>query len=366
MEYAAECWKLNQKPHDHGDYWAPDHHGVHDVIHYDSPNICSSSITYMPDGEIGLVADLALIAQLAGMARERNRTFFIDDTYWNRGRWLDCFEDIRTTEPGPEPNCLPPPSEELVACPRLARHWVVTSHTAKFHLVHDFNEGYEDPYKQSVGRQRPILEMGRKSLMETIRPKQHIIDLIYQTRKTLREHPYVGVHIRRGDQAAMSWRYHKGYVPTHEYVNAIVTLLPDIKTVYIATDVLSAVAEFTELAPEEWNVHTLSATVGSEVEYPVDRETEGYFQKQWEEDIPNKERIALTRGMIVDLALVTGAWADDESVQPVAVVCTLSSHVCKLAAMTLGWERAMEEKRWVEIDNRGDIEPVWSAFQLYH
>ncbi|KZT56131.1 hypothetical protein CALCODRAFT_330657 [Calocera cornea HHB12733] len=367
MEYAAECWKLHQKPHKHGAFWAPGNHGVHDVLHTESPNVCSSSITYMLDGEIGLAADLALIAQIAGLARERNRTFFIDDTYWNRGSWLDYFEDVRLTQPGPEPGCLPPPANELVACPRLARHWVVTSHTAKFHMTHDFSEAYQDPYKHSVDRQRPIFETGRLSMSDTIRPTSVIGDLVHQARSALSKEPYIGVHIRRGDQPAMSWRYHKGYVPTSEYVSAVQQAVDelDIDSIYVSSDALSGLLEFSEGAREEWHIHASLATAGSQVEYSVDRETEGYFQNQWDY-IPDEERAALTRGMIIDLALVTGAWAKDESERPSTVICTLSSHVCRIAAMTLGWERSIEQKGWVEIDNRGDIEPVWDAFQLYH
>jgi len=338
------------------------------VIHSDKPGVCSSSITYLLDGEIGLAADLALISQLAGLARERNRTFFIDDTYWNRGSWLDYFEDVRLTQPGPEPHCLPPPANELVACPRLARHWIVTSHTAKFHMVHEFNEAYQDPYKQSVDRQRPIFEMGRLSLTNTIRPRSTMMSLIDEARSALHDKEYIGVHMRHGDQTAMSWRYHQGYVPTSEYVSAVnktIAALGNIKTIHVASDALRALTEFSEAAPEEWIIHTSLQTSGLSVEYSADRETEGYFQHQWD-DIPTEERAALTRGMVIDLAVVTGAWAKDDGALPAAVVCTLSSHVCKIAAMVLGWQRAMEQKGWVEIDNRGDIEPVWDAFKLYH
>jgi hypothetical protein len=53
-----------------------------------------------------------------------------------------------------------------------------------------------------------------------------------------------------------------------------------------------------------------------------------------------------------------------------------SSNVCKLAAVGLGWDRAFgkvdamglvdqEGKRWVEIDEQGQIRPVWHAFELF-
>ena len=56
------------------------------------------------------------------------------------------------------------------------------------------------------------------------------------------------------------------------------------------------------------------------------------------------------------------------------------SNFCKLAAVGLGWERAFgfatgdpartimdmddEAKRWVEIDNAGNVIPVWRAFEM--
>lgn len=91
--------------------------GPLDVLHHDeAPDyqlpegetaVCSATITYMLDGSVGLLADLALMAQVAALAREvyieslfefvvasltnvlqRNRTFLVDDTYWNRGKWV--------------------------------------------------------------------------------------------------------------------------------------------------------------------------------------------------------------------------------------------------------------------------------------
>jgi hypothetical protein len=54
-------------------YWTPDltnHIGPMDVYHVNEPDVCESSITYMLDGKVGLLADLALLAQTAALARE--------------------------------------------------------------------------------------------------------------------------------------------------------------------------------------------------------------------------------------------------------------------------------------------------------
>jgi hypothetical protein len=67
-EYRKECSKMKMF---HGGYWKEPPMGVMDVLHKDNdPRVCSSTITYMLDGKIGLLADLALMAQAAAFARE--------------------------------------------------------------------------------------------------------------------------------------------------------------------------------------------------------------------------------------------------------------------------------------------------------
>lgn len=76
FQYLTECTKLNRGYMSHGDYWDISPKGAIDTAHHDlsatggSSRICSSSITYMLDGTVGLTADLALIAQAAALARE--------------------------------------------------------------------------------------------------------------------------------------------------------------------------------------------------------------------------------------------------------------------------------------------------------
>ena len=76
LQYLAECKKLNSGYMRHGDYWDIGIMGVIDTAHHDPSatggkrSVCSSSITYMLDGTVGLTADLALMAQAAALARE--------------------------------------------------------------------------------------------------------------------------------------------------------------------------------------------------------------------------------------------------------------------------------------------------------
>jgi hypothetical protein len=81
-EYRDECHKLVGDFTSHGNYWSPHLHGLMDVPHPDdhdgqqgaSTKMCSSTITYQLDGNVGLLADLALMAQAAALAREVRET----------------------------------------------------------------------------------------------------------------------------------------------------------------------------------------------------------------------------------------------------------------------------------------------------
>ncbi|KAK7695085.1 hypothetical protein QCA50_002275 [Cerrena zonata] len=433
-EYLHECDKLMSGfVHHGGTYWGASSHEVKDVVHHDQlPNYnipehgpvrtCTKTITYQLDGHVGLLADLSLMAQVAGMAREQNRTFFIDDTYWNRGKWMDHFQDIRARQPGPEDGCRPPPPEELVACPRQARHWVINSRTAKFHLGHPFLEEYQDPYAHEINRMKPIFERAVGSFRTTIRPNAHNAALIRAAREEIvstlslpkherpsdpdpkdadpetivtRHHPdpYVAIHVRRGDKKASSFPHRGSYVPLEDYAAAThetwsrlfnndsispkADHFPSAPIAYIASDSHAAVDELKSAFPTSAAVFSLHTSTNSELRALASQKE--YVQKEFNEET-EEERIRLTRGMIVDFALLSGFWAWEGEIVPGATICTLSSTICKSAAVGLGFDRAFgfgdggdhymgdiddKHKRWVELDNKGSVSPEWEAFDLF-
>ncbi|KAG7099970.1 hypothetical protein E1B28_001763 [Marasmius oreades] len=387
-EYAAECRKMVGVWMENHGYWQIPPIGVKDVIHKSGPPVCSSTITYMLGGKVGLVADLALMAQAAALAQERNRTFLVDDTYWNRGKWKDHFEDVRVTQPGPEQGCQPPPPEELVACPRLARHWIINAGTAKYHFNHGFHEQYEDPYAHNLNRDKPVFETAHESLSTTIRPNAQLKALITAARKELSDlfeessTEYIAVHIRRGDNKASAWKYSSPgiQVPTQEFVDATsetwsrLNLSQSQISAHIASDSPAAIHEFSEALDKQWKVFSLSQSKDPNIKALASPEQ--YFQNNFEKLYDTEERVNLTRGIVVDLALLSGLWSDGE-IKPQAVVCTIPSSICKISAIGFGWEGAFGQvnelgdidqqgKRWVEIDEKSSIIPVWSAFNLFN
>jgi len=244
-----------------------------------------------------------------------------------------------------------------------------------------------------------------QSFQKTIRPNAQSAELIQLARQELSdkitEHyqnprslkgvqddgppmGYLGVHIRRGDRNP-SWHvYGQQYIPISDYVDAVVEswtrlgleLSADDQLVqpfvYIASDSPAAEEEFaSSFTPDR--VFSLSRSQREELR--VLASPGEYFQdnfKQLDEDV----RVQATRGMIVDFAVLSGAWADDGDLIPEGTVCTVSSVVCKAAAIGLGWKRAFGEvgdmgyvdkvnMRWIDVDSKGRIIPVWEAYQAY-
>lgn len=90
LEYKTECHNLMGEFTGSKKYWS----GEKDVVHHDQVDpgkypapeglptrICSKTITYMLDGHVGLLADLALMAQAAGLAREVNSLEYFVSTF---------------------------------------------------------------------------------------------------------------------------------------------------------------------------------------------------------------------------------------------------------------------------------------------
>ncbi|TFK68260.1 hypothetical protein BDN72DRAFT_798009 [Pluteus cervinus] len=446
-QYRDECAKLMHGYMSHGDYWNPplhtngeipdvEHHDVKPDSTYSLPEggvntVCKSTITYMLDGKVGLLADLALMAQVAALARERNRTFFIDDTYWNRGKWTDHFQPVQAGQPGPEPGCRAPPPEELVACPRLARHWVVNSRTVRYHLGHGFQNHYQDAYGRFLNRLRPIFDAGAASFTETIRPNALTAALIRAARQELKRVieqkqrqlfssiglentseedpdailPYVSVHVRRGDRKPKSYSFLGEKIPTKIYTDALTTVwnrivdekYPTIGTsdkealqssivVYFASDSPEALGEFREpflvaesesSAPPDQKKTPMvfSLWESNNPELRVLGSRGDYHQREFDE-LDEGARVRATRGMIVDFAMINGFWSWPGEVKPQAVVCAISSNICRVSAMGLGWDIAFggvntmgdwnnTGRGWIDVDLNGRVIPSWEAFELF-
>lgn len=184
---------------------------------------------------------------------------------------------------------------------------------------------------------KPIYNSSFISLTETIRPNAKNAALIRSTREELasilaenqpNDPHYIGVHIRRGDRHPSSWRYKEDYIPTPEYVQAVHTtslrlsLHPEVEMLmYIASDSPSAKAEFAKLLPSDTNLFSLSQS--RKLELQTIASPREYVQHEFD-DLEQEDRVKLTRGMIVDFAMLSGIWAWESDVVPKATVCTIT------------------------------------------
>jgi hypothetical protein len=185
------------------------------------------------------------------------------------------------------------------------------------------------------------------------------------------------------------------YVPTSEYVTAIKATqyrLPvlhnDGASVYIASDSPTAELEFANAYAGHF--FSLRRSASSEIRQLAS--TDDYNQTEFNK-LSDEERVRLTKGMVIDFALLSGAWAKQGDPAPRAGVCTkryflpmmnfrsvhdfsLSSNVCKMMAVGLGWDDAFgrvdemgdideDRKGWVEVEQKGTVVPVWTAFELF-
>jgi hypothetical protein len=174
-----------------------------------------------------------------------------------------------------------------------------------------------------------------ESFSETIRPNAQNAKLIRSAREEVNNiagtqqrnsHHYIGVHLRRGDRHAVSWRYHAGYVPISEYVEAVqdtsLRFLTQNETiaVYIASDSPSAEAELVDALPSNMPLFSLSRSQNPELRTLAS--SNDYVQVEFDK-LESEKRVNLTRGMVVDFALLNGMWAWNDDIIPKATVCTI-------------------------------------------
>lgn len=234
------------------------------------------------------------------------------------------------------------------------------------------------------------------SLTETIRPNAATAALIHNARTELASFlglhsddsttdQYQSIYVRRGDGLGSSWKYHDKHVPIEEYSaagNAAWNRLFRSEgntappAVYLASDDPDVFEELQSQLEPGSRIFSLSRSENSDLQNIASPAP--YFQDKFAE-LPEADRVRLTKGMIVDFALLSGLWAWHDDLKPGAVICGISSNVCKMAAVALDWDRAFgygfrddstgevnqAHARWIEVDQKGDISPPWKAFQLF-
>jgi len=175
-------------------------------------------------------------------------------------------------------------------------------------------------------------------LTETIRPNAATAALIHSARRELASFlglhsddsttdQYQSIYVRRGDGLGSSWKYHDKHVPIEEYSaagNAAWNRLFRSKgntappAVYLASDDPDVFEELQSQLEPGSRIFSLSRSGNSDLQNIASPAP--YFQDKFAE-LPEVDRVRLTKGMIVDFALLSGLWAWHDDLKPGAVIC---------------------------------------------
>ncbi|KAI0136542.1 hypothetical protein BJ170DRAFT_16385 [Xylariales sp. AK1849] len=360
--------------------------------------ICKTSLTFVLESpEAGLGPTLMMLWMAYGLAQKEKRAFFIDDSRWAYGEYTNIFKAP------PVPECNPPPRHEMLPCPHHARHLVASVATARETFGNSFDSEYERLERSDIDRERPMYDLARvgyEALFHLIDEDESYVDSRVQELRAKAKVPegnnndgtIVGVHVRHGDQHPFEYQYSATYMPLNMYTEAVGQILEDYHNASRpggGEDVVAKQHSFTVLASDDPEVYEASEFTGSlpaqqriklasvahikeanpdrTVMHKYVEETFGWeggffasmFWNLGRSTLNNADaadapltlapstettrlRSLIGRAYMMDLA-VLGKGSD-------VVVCTISAAGCRLIAVIMGWEKAMESGNWMNID----------------
>ena len=352
--------------------------------------VCLRSLTYVLESEdAGFGTALMGIWLAYGLAMKEKRAFFIDDRRWTYGAYTKFFA------PPPSPSCLPPPESQRVPCPHHATHLLVAAATTRWTFGHAFNEEFEDPRGMEVQRQRPTFAMmraGFEALFKLVPSDGNYVDQRVSTIQEMMDPGLsVGIQVRRGDKKPYDQTYAQKseYVPSRSYVDAahdelLHALAPDNETSFAlaVNNSRMVLASDDPAVYDEWefrgqlraqtrvvlateahdtvNVTAYPEWEGEKVRQPWEG---GFYQDRfwnmspggkageegvgwsWGPDPVAKDRQLMAKAYVLDLAVLS---------RMDRVICTVSSAGCRLLAVMMGWDEAIEAGRWINVDGDWD------------
>jgi hypothetical protein len=370
--------------------------------------VCKKSLTFVLESEdAGLGKTLMMLWTAYGLAETEGRAFFIDDTRWAYGKYTSIFQP----PPPPLPECSAPPTREILPCPRQARHLVVSAATID-ELFSSVVRGLDTP-SESVDRaqQKTQFDLARKgyeALFQLNADDAHYVDTRVRELMAKRTVPKsrgqrnglaVGIHVRRGDRHPFEYQYRHSYMPLNLYGDtareiidskfnhsgpfggedkaakgqSFVMLASDDPMVYESAELAGArrAQERIKLASKQtiqqaqpdksvmhkfvdetfgweggffaamfWNLGVSTAHAGNNNHPGGDTTAPSSSSSSAAETL--RLRSLVGRAYMMDLAVL----ADASDV----IVCTVSAVGCRLLAVMMGWESAIEQGNWVNID----------------
>ncbi|KAI1329619.1 hypothetical protein F5Y16DRAFT_90706 [Xylariaceae sp. FL0255] len=367
---------------------------------------CSTSLTFvLESSDAGLGHTMMMLWMAYGLAQKEKRAFFIDDSRWAYGNYTDMFELP------PMQDCRPPPRHQMLPCPHSAHHLLVSAATVQETFGSSFYAEFENLKRVDVSRERAIYDLAHVGYEALFRLSSDDQPYVSNRVKELRakakapqgnynDGTIIGVHVRQGDLHPMEYQYNGAYLPLEQYVQRSKELIEgrhNYSTPLGGEDVVAKQHSFVVVAsdnPEVYETAEFSGAIRAQEQIklagkqPADAPTAsrgmmrkfidesfgwegGFFARMFwnlgrsqlhnveardadllHQDLeePSAESMRL-RGLIgrayaMDLAVL--AQASD------TVVCTMSAMGCRLLAVMMGWDKAMSDANWVNID--GDFQ----------
>ncbi|KAI1341497.1 hypothetical protein F5Y15DRAFT_358116 [Xylariaceae sp. FL0016] len=366
--------------------------------------VCKTSLTFVLESpEAGLGPTLMMLWMAYGLAMKEKRSFFIDDSRWAYGEYTTIFKAP------PSPECNPPPRHEMLPCPHNARHLVVTPATARETFGNSFAAEYENLARNDITRERPMFDLARAGHDALFHLNDDDQPYVQNRVKELKSKSIVppgnyndgtiiGVHVRHGDVHPFEYQYNGAYIPLNLYTqkvreileykyntstpmgrediaakeHSLVVLASDDPDVYESEEFSGALRaqEQIQLASKE-NIESMNPD--RSVMHKFVDETFGWEGGFFASMFWNLGRSTLNNANAADDELQTAlkpsaetmrlrgligrAYVTDLAVLAQGsdtVVCTMSAMGCRLLAVIMGWEKAMDEGNWVNID--GDFQ----------
>lgn len=173
---------------------------------------------------------------------------------------------------------------------------------------------------------------------------------VVENRKHATSGPAVAVHIRRGDGRPLDWGFKKlGYVPLARYAEVArnISTTTNAGTIVCASDdpAICAAPEFAGFEPAQYippSAHRLE----SRIDTP---NAPGFIAEDfWKMTMTQRAQIG--KSYLRDLKILGELAARAGG----GAVCDVASVTCRLIAVIMGWERAILEGGWTNIDGEFD------------
>lgn len=310
LALANTCGAVHHHSHGHHPYYYVDPTFIDPA-----PEGCKT-LTYVLTPGHGLSETLLEVFTAFSLAQRENRTFHLDDSAWSWGKWSDYFH-----LPEQASLCERPPPEHQLPCPRSARHLLVAHETRGEVFGHAFVARFERGNKMGIERWREIFMLIKDGAAE-FRP----VEAVEWRRRTL-EPGTSALQVRRGAGMTIktsAWAK-KGRIPSGAYLAEAME-----KGRVIMTD-------DADVYEEPVFRQALPMILGEEAGVVL----KGGWTHERFQLLRPKEKVSVGRRLLAEL-LVAGT-ADE-------VICAGGSATCRLLAVLMGWERAIDDEGWVDVD----------------